>query len=164
MTVDLAALEVTVTQLEADAIVLGKIVNDAKDAVNGSEELGTVTTRLGDVVKNTQRILDEIEAAGYFSVESISGTTYTLVAGDQRKWKRTTNGAAVSVTIDTGILSANDEVVIGQDGAGQVTIIQGGGMTLQSLGGNLASAGQYGVIRIKFISTSVATVYGDLIA
>jgi hypothetical protein len=166
MVVDLNQLEITVTQLEADAIVLGKIVNDAPDAVNAGEENGTVTTRMGDVVKNARRSLDDIESAsmGNFIFESITGTSYTLVAGDQRKYKRTINAAAVSLTIDGGVLSANDEVIVEQGAAGQVTIIQGSGMTLQSLSGNLVSAGQYGVIRIKFISASVATIYGDLIA
>ena len=61
MAIDLNDIEVIVTQLEADTIVLGKIVNDVYDLANPGEEDGTVTTRLGDVVKNVQRVINDME-------------------------------------------------------------------------------------------------------
>lgn len=166
MVVDLNQLETSVTQLETDVAVLGKIANDSATAANGSNPVGTVTTRLGTVVKNIQRVIADVTdiSIGNAPIESISGTAYTLISADNRKYKRTTSATAVAITIDANIHSVNDEIIIEQSGAGQITFTPGSGMTLNSLAGNLKSAGQYAVIKIKILSPSVATIYGDLVA
>ena len=78
MAVDLNQLEITVAQLEEDATVIGKIVNDAVDAPNAGEADGTVTTRLGDVVKNVNRVLADLTASN--PVADLSGATTTDLA------------------------------------------------------------------------------------
>lgn len=166
MVVDLNQLEIIVTQLEADSLVLGKIVNDAAGATNTGEEDGTVTTRLGGVVKNIQRVITDanLTATGIPPVENESTATYTLIGSDNRKYKRTTSASAVTITVDANVNAINDELDIEQGGAGQITFVAGAGMTLNSLNGNLASAGQYATFSIKFTSTTVATISGNLVA
>jgi len=78
MAVDLNQLEITVAQLEEDATVIGKIVNDAVDAPNAGEADGTVTTRLGDVVKNVNRVLADLTASN--PVADLSNSTTTDLA------------------------------------------------------------------------------------
>ena len=53
----------------------------------------------------------EIDGA---AIETIAGTTYTQVAADHKKWKRTTNGSAVTITIDASVNAAGDEITFEQ--------------------------------------------------
>jgi len=78
MAVDLNQLEITVAQLEQDATVIGKIVNDPADEPNSGQADGTVTTRLGDVVKNVNRVLLEVSETQ--PVANLSNTTTTSLA------------------------------------------------------------------------------------
>jgi len=78
MAIDLTQVEADIVRLEADMTSFGKIVNDAVDATNAGEEDGTVTTRTGDVVKNVQRVLADLEASQ--PVADLSSSTTTDLA------------------------------------------------------------------------------------
>ena len=165
MTVDLNQLEVIVTQLEADSLVLGKIANDSATTTNAGEADGTVTTRLGAVVKNIQKVIADTSstAIGNSPLEPVTGAAYTLIASDNRKYKRTNSATPVTITVDADVHTINDELEFEQGGAGKITFAAGAGMTLNSLSGNLGSAGQYATFKIKFISATVATISGNLV-
>ncbi len=60
---------------------------------------------------------------GGAAIETIAGTTYTQVAADATKWKRTTNASAVTITIDANVNAAGDEITFSQGGAGQITFV-----------------------------------------
>jgi len=63
-----------------------------------------------------------------------TGTTYTLVIGDKDKLVTLNNASAITLTVPPSVFSANDIVNIAQFGAGQVTLAQGSGVTIQSTG------------------------------
>ena len=63
-----------------------------------------------------------------------TGTTYTLVIGDKDKMVTLNNASAITLTVPPSVFSANDIVNIAQFGAGQVTLAQGAGVTIQSTG------------------------------
>ena len=63
-----------------------------------------------------------------------TGTTYTLVIGDKDKLVTLNNASAITLTVPPSVFSANDIVNIAQFGAGQVTLAQGAGVTIQSTG------------------------------
>jgi hypothetical protein len=63
-----------------------------------------------------------------------TGTTYTLVLADKDKMVTLNNASAITLTVPPSIFSANDIVNIAQFGAGQVTLAQGVGVTIQSTG------------------------------
>lgn len=63
-----------------------------------------------------------------------TGTTYTLVIGDKDKLVTLNNAAAITLTVPPSVFSANDIVNIAQFGAGQVTLAQGAGVTINSTG------------------------------
>ena len=63
-----------------------------------------------------------------------TGTTYTLVLADKDKMVTLNNAAAITLTVPPSIFSANDIVNIAQFGAGQVTLAQGSGVTINSTG------------------------------
>jgi len=111
MAVDLNQLEITVAQLEQDATVIGKIVNDPADEPNSGQADGTVTTRLGDVVKNVNRVLLEVSETQ--PVANLSNTTTTSLAEgtnlyytDERVDDRVSSllvaGTGIALTYDDG--------------------------------------------------------------
>lgn len=123
---------------------------------DGSEELHV--KQGANSRKLTTRDLAEIGA----SITTQSGTTYAPAVTDVGNWIRFTNGAAITITINNSIFSANDEIIFEQAGSGVFTVAAGAGVTLNSSGGLLSSNGQYSVVGIKFLSASVAVVFGDL--
>jgi hypothetical protein len=71
---------------------------------------------------------------GIAAINAQTGTTYTLVAGDLNDLVTLNNAASITLTVPPSIFSANDIVNIAQLGAGQVTLAQGAGVTIQSTG------------------------------
>lgn len=67
--------------------------------------------------------------------EDITGTAYTIALADRAKFKRTTNAAAVTITIPANATTAfpvGSAVHIKQHGAGQITVQGAGGVTVNS--------------------------------
>jgi hypothetical protein len=94
-----------------------------------------------------------------------TGATYTFVAGDaQLKMVTLDYATAVNATIDGSVFAAGDVVNVLQKGAGQVTFVQGSGMTLRSSGSKLKLTGQYSVGGFWCESSSVCYVFGDITA
>jgi hypothetical protein len=99
--------------------------------------------------------------------EDVTGTTYTLVLGDQDKVKTTTNGSAVTITVP---LHSNAPFELGamvyfyQEGAGTVTLVGDAtspGVTVRSRPG-LVSGGQYALFFIWKQDDNVWVASGDL--
>jgi hypothetical protein len=63
-----------------------------------------------------------------------TGTTYTLVLADKDKMVTLNNASGITLTVPPSIFAANDIINIAQLGAGQVTLAQGAGVTIQSTG------------------------------
>jgi len=96
------------------------------------------------------------------SIVTDSTTSRAFVVGDVGKYIRFTNGAAITATFNTGIFSANDEMIFEQAGAGVITFTAGAGFTLTSAGSLVDSNGQQTVQGIKFLSASSAILFGNL--
>lgn len=106
----------------------------------------------------TLRSVAEIGAA----INTESGTTHAPAVTDVGNWIRYTNAGSITVTFNTGIFSAGDEIIFEQAAAGVVTFAAGAGFTLNSAGALVSSNGQYTVQGIKFLSDSVGVLFGDL--
>lgn len=91
-----------------------------------------------------------------------TGTTYTPVAGDAGKAITLNNAAAITVTINSAVFSAEDRVDFIQYGAGQVTFAAGAGFTLRSSGSKLKLGGQYSGATIYFLSATEGILIGDI--
>lgn len=94
-----------------------------------------------------------------------TGTTYTADADDAGRYIQFTNAASIAFTIPPNASVAfpiGTVVTIEQNAAGVVTITAGAGVTLNSRGGLLATAGQYAVAQIKKVATNTWTVIGDV--
>jgi hypothetical protein len=71
-----------------------------------------------------------------------TGTSYTLLAADNGKIVTLNNAAAITLTIPSG-LGAGFSCLVIQLGAGQVTVVAGGGATLNSYSSFVDLGGQY---------------------
>lgn len=102
---------------------------------------------------------------GGSSVSTQSGTAYTAVVGDANTYVRFTNAGAVTFTIPTNASVAyavGTELQFEQAGAGTVTIAAAGGVTVNSRGGAITTAGQYSVGVAKKVATDTWTLAGDI--
>jgi len=73
-------------------------------------------------------------AGAILGINTQTGTSYTLVAGDLNDLVTLNNAAAITLTIPPSVFSANDSINVAQFGAGQVTFAQGAGVTINSTG------------------------------
>lgn len=90
--------------------------------------------------------------------------SYVGVASDNGKLVEMNVASANTFTINTGIYSAGNQILISQYGSGQTTITAGAGVTLRSSGGKLKTSVQYSLVTIIAISSTEFYVAGDLTA
>jgi hypothetical protein len=135
------------------------LVSDASKNVTAS---AVTSTELGYVHGVTSAIQTQIDgkAAAITPINAQTGTTYSLVAADAGKIVTCTNASAITVTVPASTFSAGQSVIIGQGGAGQVTLAAGSGMTLHTTT-TLKAKAQYARIAMMFDSTSEGTVIGE---
>jgi hypothetical protein len=90
--------------------------------------------------------------------------SYTLVAGDNNKLIEYNSATPVNNTINSGVFTAGNQILVSQYGAGQVTFVAGSGVTLLSPSGKTKTTGQYSLATIIAISASEFYISGDLTA
>ena len=90
-------------------------------------------------------------AGAILGINTQTGTTYTLVAGDLNDLVTLNNAAAITLTVPPSVFSANDTVNIAQFGAGQVTLAQGAGVTINSNGATATAP----KLRVRWSSASI---------
>lgn len=98
-----------------------------------------------------------------YTLNAQTGTTYTLVAGDQDKIVTLTNAAAITLTVPAAVFSAGQIINLLQLGAGQVTIVGDGTSTVNSHNG-LKIAAQYGLASVICTASNTFVVVGDVTA
>ena len=118
---------------------------------------GAVTVDAGDL---TDGNFDGTAISGFdASINEQTGTTYTLVAGDNGKVIKFTNGSAITVTLPSGLgLGFNCSVI--QYGAGQITFTASGS-TLYNQSSHTKTAGQYAVTGLISCVADVFVLAGD---
>ena len=122
------------------------------------------------MAKQIQRdisFLGGVAAAGYKAIAAVvnaqSGTSYTLTASDNGKVITLSNGSAVTVTVPSG-LGAGFSCVLIQQGAGQVTVTAGGGVTLESYQSQTKIAGQFAGVSLFAHAANTFNLTGSLTA
>jgi hypothetical protein len=92
-----------------------------------------------------------VAGGGIAAINAQTGTTYTLVAGDLNDLVTLSNAGAITLTVPPSVFAANDVINIAQIGAGQVTLAQGAGVTINSTGA-VATAPK---LRVQWSSASI---------
>ena len=165
--------KITVTNLMTQApqgdLVASNNLNDVASAATSRTNLGlgdAATKTVGTADTNVIAVssgtvdlggnkLEDFDA----SINEQTGTTYTLVAGDNGKVIKFTNGSAITVTLPSGLgLGFNCSVI--QYGAGQITFSTSSS-TLYNRQSHTKTAGQYAVTGLISCVADVFVLAGD---
>jgi hypothetical protein len=153
----LAALTATVAGKLAKASNLSDLTD--VPAARGNLGLGAAALlALADVDARARTAIHAVPSA-------IAGTAYTFVLGDAYGYKQTTNADATALTVPPNSaepFAVGTVIAIRQKGAGLATLVAGGGVTLNSRGGLLASAGRHAGFQIKQVAIDEWDVWGDV--
>lgn len=165
--------KITVTNLMTQApqgdLVASNNLNDVASAATSRTNLGlgdAATKTVGTADTNVIAVssgtvdlggnkLEDFDA----SINEQTGTSYTLVAGDNGKVIKFTNGSAITVTLPSGLgLGFNCSVI--QYGAGQITFSTSSS-TLYNRQSHTKTAGQYAVTGLISCVADVFVLAGD---
>lgn len=99
---------------------------------------------------------------GLLPVDTVTGTSYTLLASDLNRCKRFTNAATITVTVPagTGIIPSFN-CVLRQAGSGLLNVVAGSGVTVTTPT-TLGAAGQHASLFIHKVGTDLWDLTGDL--
>ena len=106
-------------------------------------------------------------ATAIIAINAQTGTTYTTVLADDGKLITCSNAAAISVTIPPNSAVAygiGTQLNFAQLSTGQVTLVAGAGVTLNSAGTKLKLGAQYAVATCVKTDTNTWFVVGNLSA
>ena len=123
------------------------IVTGTDSGLSGGATSGTVTLR--------QKLA--------FNAQTTTG--YTLVVGDLNQLVTLNNAASINLTVPPSVFSAGDVINIAQIGAGQVTLLQGSGVTINSTGATSTSPklrARYSAASIVCTTANTFLTIGDL--
>ena len=112
----------------------------------------------------TANELDQV-ATAMIAINAQTGTTYTTVLADDGKLITCSNAASISVTVPPNSSVAygiGTQLNFAQLGAGQVTLVAGAGVTLNSAGTKLKLDAQYAVATCVKTDTNTWFVVGNL--
>ena len=120
---------------------------------------GTDSGLSGGVTSGTATLRLKLE----FDAET--GTTYTLVAGNLNQLVTLNNASPITLTVPPSVFSAGDVINIAQIGAGQVTLAQGPGVTINSTGATATAPklrARYSAASIICTASNTFLVVGDI--
>ena len=124
--------------------------------------MGRTTPTTGNIeVLTTTQVKTMLVA----TIRVITLTADTVVLTDAQNYLQTTSGTAVAITIppNSSVAFPVGSLLSGeQGGAGTITLTAGAGVTLNSRGAALNTAGLYAVWQMKKTATDIWTVFGDL--
>ncbi len=98
-----------------------------------------------------------------FDLVTETTTSRTLAISDAGAYIRCDNASPVSITINSDASvgwNDNCEIMFEQTGAGQITIVAGSGVTINS-SETLKSLTQYSVMGIKRVAANTWTLFGE---
>jgi hypothetical protein len=135
--------------------------------ITGSPVTGTgtlaITLTAGYEIPTTAALAAKSDKTRTLNTQT--GTTYTLVLTDADKIVEANNAAAVTVTVPPNSSVAfptGTQIDLVQYGAGQVTVAQGAGVTIRSFASSLKSAGRYAGLTLYKRGTDEWVLTGNL--
>lgn len=152
------------TASEVNTYLMDQAVMTFADSAARSSAIATATTGMVTFL-TTDDSLEVYNGSGWVSVNNStlntqSGTAYTLTQADAGKLIVFTSASAVTLTIGTTILPGQ-RVDILRDGAGNVTWAAGGG-TVQAAASATSISAQYGAATILCTATNTYRVIGRI--
>lgn len=155
------------TDTEAKAVTAtDKVVTPGNLAAVFAEPPAIGNTTAAAVTGTTVTASTEFSGPGdgiTVTVSTEAGTSYTFDIDDAGVLMQFTSGSAVTATVPPNSSVAyptGTVIAVEQNGAGQVTLAAGAGVTLNGANG-LATAAQYSVVCALKVATNTWTVFGD---
>lgn len=147
-------------EVQSDGSILLRPTDAAAGNITMSRNSGTLTANIvGNL--NLQGVgSGYIKAKGFvFDAEAIYSITTNLTVNSTQNGRviYSTSSSAITVTINPASLGTGFSCVIIQGGAGQITM-----SGTNSVGGKTKSSGQYAVMTVFVVSSSVAILSGDI--
>ena len=143
--------------------------NEIEVSGSGSETAAVTLGLPNDVtIGNDLTVTGEVSAEGYTLNNAISpqtGTAYTPALADAERYIQLDNAGAITLTVPSDSTTAfpvGTTVTFEQTGAGTVTFTADAGVTLNSRGAVVATAGQFAVATIVKTAANTFTLTGDL--
>lgn len=142
----------------------------AQDTTPRSSDISYDNSASGLAAGNAKAALDELAAEKSDitrAVNAQTGTSYTFVLADAGKLVTGANASAITWTVPPNASAAfpvGTQIDLLQEGAGQITLAQGSGVTINSKGSNLKLTGQYSAATLVKTATDAWTLFGDLSA
>jgi hypothetical protein len=122
---------------------------------------------LDDIDNSTIEDLIDTKSDITRTIRPVSGTTDTLVLADAGNVIDTSNSSAVTITVPPNSSVAfptGTQIEVMQGGAGQVTLAQGSGVTINSKGSNKKISARYVGVTLLKTDTDTWRLMGDLSA
>jgi hypothetical protein len=169
-------VQLTPSDTAANSILINSLAAQSGKAIRVNNSSGTQTFAIG--VDGTLTFPDgstQVSASTYnpnLTINTQTGTTYTLQASDAQKLITLSNAGAITVTVAsnaTQALPVGTQVNLTQYGAGQVTIVGASSpsaVTIVSTGATAATPqtrAQYSTITLVQTSTDNWLAVGDLV-
>jgi hypothetical protein len=121
----------------------------------------------GDVLTaaNVNSITEGVNDLAFGQFNAQTGTTYTLALTDVAKVVTLSNAAAITLTVppeSSVAWPAGTTIVLAALGAGTVTVTEGSGVTVNSVGDAVDIGAQYGVATLLKTGTDTWLLFGNL--
>ena len=143
--------------------------SDTFTIVRGQSGTSAITHSGGATVKHVfvSEALNAFETGlnETIPLNSQTGTTYTLVAGDAGDLVTLSNASAITLTVPTNAsvaFATGTQITIAQSGAGAVTVVGADGVTDNSPDGDLKLRTQWSAATLIKISTNSWILIGDI--
>lgn len=131
------------------------------DEVLGTDDPGGTPTTVTFILSAIKSLFSQTDVTD----NDQTGTSYTLVLTDAGKEIRMANASAITMTVppNSGVAFPTGTVVfLIQTGAGQVTVAEGAGVTINSSGDLLSLRGQWSAAYLKKTDTDEWELVGDI--
>jgi hypothetical protein len=143
-------------QLGASTVPVADVVTNPGTVTSG--HIATYSDASGNVIGDGGFSIHDLQN---LPIQTIAGATYTLQATDAGTYMRFTNAGGCVVTVNNGVMTAGDSVLMRQVAAGAISFA--GTATLTPPVTNNAVSGQQGAtIALCFNTANAADVMGDL--
>jgi hypothetical protein len=119
-----------------------------------------LTASVNSNITNIETNVTNIEAFGRPTINHQTGTSYTLTMADENAIILCDNANPFTLTIPPNVIPGYLSVMY-QQGAGQVTLVPGSGVTLHDAA-SLLTRTQYSALTVVCIATDEYNVHGDM--
>ena len=133
----------------------GVVINESL-TVNGAlsgttvssiqSDISTAQSDISTAQSDITTLETDVSGINELAYSSFGTTTYTLQASDAGKIVRSTGASAATITVppqSSETFASGQQIIIFQDGVGQITVAAGAGVTINSKDGNLKLSARY---------------------